>query len=180
MIKAEYKTCFRVSRVCLPESSRFCLIRTLLVSHDCILFQPQLTNQDQITDSGAANHQRHSWRSGSKHDNPSFRRQEDEKLVTLVWGTGFAGVRLKPQFVTKDRSLKRKKRQLKGLKRQKPVGRRDRLWEKRWLPVSSSWHQLPWAPAGSKDGFVFPGTGCCTLTTHLLFLKLAWVSFATK
>ena len=44
-----------------------------------------------------------------------------------MWETRFAGVILKPKFVMKDRELKRKKRQHKGLKRQKPVGVRDCL-----------------------------------------------------
>ena len=99
----------------------------------------------------AANHQRHSWRSGSKYDNPSFRSWEDERLTTWVWETRFAGVILKPKFVTKDRSLKRKRRQHKELKRQKPVGRRDCLWEKRWFPIFSNWHPFSWAPTCSGD-----------------------------
>ena len=129
------------------------------------------TNQDQITDLGAANHQRHSWRSGSKHDKPSSGVGKMRGDVSVE--TRFAGVILKPKFVMKDGALKRKKRQHKGLKRQSQWDveiASERKDGSPSFPVDTSFHELQLVP---MIGFVFPETGCCTLTTNLLFIKLA-------
>ena len=137
-------------------------------------------NQDQITDLGAANHQRHSWRSGSKHDKPLSGVGKIRNWWHKCGRPGSLGSYSSLSLWWRTEHYREKKDSIKGWK-----GRSQ--WEVEIaserkdgspsFPVDTSFHELQFVP---MIGFVFPETGSCTLTTNLLFLKLAWVSLATK